>query len=266
MGGMHLPQRTVVLAPLASIAALGLLAGAALPPGAPGSAGGSTGHGTHAATVSAGDGALDEDRLRSALLDHTDFPQGWAGDSSEQAERRGIGVPRPTEDGCRELFEPAGDGSGTARAGFARTHAGPFVVTVAAAHGDEAGARAAMEGFARAARECATFHAEEGAERNPTTVSYTADGDGSSPEGLGEEAAALRFTRESEAPGEAAVVAEVVIARVGAHTVRIAQAGRDDAAAGGLTGLAERAVEKLQQVTEGHTPEPLPDQPGATEL
>lgn len=266
MGGMELSQRTAAVASLASIAALGLLAGAALPPGAP--AGTSTGPATSAASVVAGPQVLDEEGLRAALLDHTDFPMGWAGDSDEQAERRGIGVPRPTEDGCRELFEPAAGEPAVVRAGFARTHTGPFVVTVAAAHGDEAGARAAMEGFARAAGQCATFHAEEGPEQNSATVSYTAEEStsGTDGAGLGEDAAVLRFEREAGDAEEAGIVAEVVIARIGAHTVRIAQAGRDDAAAGGLGELAERAVEKLRQVTDGHTPRPQPDQPGTTEL
>lgn len=213
---------------------------------------------------------LDEARLREALLDHTDFPVGWAGDSRRSAEKRGLGVPRPEERSCRELFDSlAGT---TARAGFARTPAGPFVTTVAAAHRDTAHARRAVASFEKAAEQCGTFHAREGPAGDAVTVAYRAAEQAADPQlgRLGEESVAVRFHRHTgDGSGTRAgtgVVADVVIVRVGSGTVRVAQAGRDDGTTGGMAGLADRAVDKLRQVSTGRTPKPTPDQPGATEL
>ncbi|MGP3971300.1 hypothetical protein [Streptomyces sp. 6N223] len=220
----------------------------------------------------AGGRVLDERGLRAALLDHMDFPAGWASDSRRTAAERGIGVPRPDEEACRQLFE-SGEET-TARAGFARTETGPFVTTVAAAHAGPADARRAVAAFRqRAATDCATFHTREGPEGNSLTVAYEAGEPAEMRpelERLGadaEDSAALRYHRRLDGgTGGTPVIAEVVIVRVGSHTVRVAQAGRDDAGTGSVAAIAARAVEKLQQVCDGHTPTPEPHQPGTTEL
>ncbi|WP_159001452.1 hypothetical protein [Streptomyces sp. SBT349] len=208
--------------------------------------------------------ALSERQLREALLDAVDLPAGWASDSEQSAAKRGFGVPRPDEPDCGELFDTTTDPA--ARAGFARTRSGPFLTTVAAAHQNEDRARRSLA----AAREavdgaCATFHAEEGPEGGDVRVAYEAER--LDADSLGEESLAVRFHRRLD--GESAttpVVADVVIARVGAQTVRVAQAGRDGADSGDLAAFAERAVEKLEEVASGRSADPLPDQPGTTEL
>ncbi|MDT0307456.1 hypothetical protein RM780_10830 [Streptomyces sp. DSM 44917] len=216
--------------------------------------------------------SLSEAQLREALLDAVDFPEGWAADSERSARERGFGVPEPTEPDCSGLFgSPPEDGGdeGTAWAGFARTRSGPFVTTVATAHADAAAARSAVES-AREALDgaCATIHTREGAGERGVTVAYDAAAlELKQAASFGEEAVAVRFQRRLD--GEVAttpVVADLVIARVGAQTVRIAQAGRDDGSTGEVTEIAERAVEKLRQVAEGRTPAPSPDQPGTTDL
>ncbi|WP_190233147.1 hypothetical protein [Streptomyces avicenniae] len=212
---------------------------------------------------SVGTDTLPERRLRTALLDTMDFPEGWAGDSARSARERGFGVPQPQERSCRALFDSAEDTA--ERAGFAKTESGPFVTTVLASHGSQDAARAALATFERTAAECRTFHTREGPGRGTVTVAYeAADLD---LKGLGDESAALRFERRAEgAGGGTPVVADVVIARVGAQVVRVAQAGRDDRGTDGLEPIADRAVEKLEQVTEGEDPAPPPDQPGTTRL
>ncbi|UED86531.1 hypothetical protein [Streptomyces profundus] len=207
---------------------------------------------------------LGESQLREALLDPVDFPEGWASDSEEAAAERGFGVPRPSENGCRELFDSGADGS--QRAGFAKSATGPFVTTVVTAHDGEEAARAALAGFRAMADECGTFHAEEGPADGAITVAYDEEPRGD-PERLGDECGALRYNRRLD--GETAgtpVVAEVVTARVGAHTIRVAQAGREGRDTGDVNGIAERAVDKLTEVIEGNTPKPRTDQPGVTRL
>ncbi len=221
--------------------------------------------------------ALDEQRLRDALLDPMDFPAGWASDSREAAEQRGIGVPRPQEAACGELFE-----SGeviTARAGFARTQSGPFVTTVAAVHDSPADAARAVAAFRETVSEdCGTFHDSEGPADAPSTVTYRMgepdelDAELERLGGNDEDSAGLRFHREEPEGAGAAeaggtpVIADVMIVRVGTHTVRVAQTGRDDAGTGSVADIAARAVDKLEEVCAGHTPTPDPDQPGTTEL
>lgn len=256
--------RTVAVAVLA---VLGLLAGAS----------NSTGPGAGPAGAAE---PLEKAVLRAALLDHLDFPAGWASDSRRAAAERGFGVPQPLERECRALFD-----SGQAvsvRAGFARTETGPFVTTVAAAHRDPAAARRAVAAFReQAGTRCATFHDREGPKGDAATVAYEVDRPRAmEPEldRLGQgtrDSAALRYHRQltggsdsadSPAVAGSAIVAEVMIVRVGAHTVRVAQAGRDDAGTGSLAAIAERAVEKLELVCAGRTPTPQPRQPGTTDL
>ncbi|WP_147437636.1 hypothetical protein [Streptomyces radicis] len=208
--------------------------------------------------------ALSEQQLREALLDAVDFPAGWASDSERSAARRGFGVPDPSESRCRELFDT--DAKTAARAGFARTRSGPFVTTVAAAHRDTDRARRSLDALRDAVDgACRTFHATEGGGER---VAYDAERlDAASVGELGEEALAVRFQRRVEGESATApVVADVVIARVGAHTVRVAQAGRDDSGSGDIVAFAERAVEKLEEVAAGRTAVPRPDQPGTTDL
>lgn len=240
MGAMNAHLRTVTVAGLAALSL-------ALAPGQP-----------------AASDTLGESQLREALLDPVDFPEGWASDSEEAAEERGFGVPEPSERGCRELFDSSAEG--TQRAGFAKTQTGPFVTTVATAHASTGEARAALAEFRAAAERCDTFHTREGPGDRAVTVAYDEEPRGD-PEALGEEAAALRFNRrlDGESVGTPVLV-EVVIARVGPHLVRVAQAGREDRDTGSLTAIAERAVGKLTEVVRGDTPTPRPDQPGTTRL
>ncbi|MGP4111052.1 hypothetical protein ACTWP5_09080 [Streptomyces sp. 4N509B] len=212
---------------------------------------------------------LTERELRAALLDHMDFPAGWASDSPRAADRRGIGVPRPEETDCRELFD--GEEETAARAGFARSQTGPFITTVAAAHEDVEAARGAVADVRDAASgPCGTFRAREGPEGSDVTVAYEAGRPnelGSELERLtatGHDSAALRYHRR-EGDGTP-IIADVVIVRVGTHTVRVAQAGRDDAGTGSVAEIAGRAVEKLEEVHAGRLPAPDPNQPGTTEL
>jgi hypothetical protein len=253
------------MAAVSGLAALGLLAAVTVT-GRTADAG--AGAGTDADT-------LDKSQLRAALLDHMDFPAGWASDSRQAAARRGIGVPRPQEAACRALFESREET--TARAGFARTRTGPFVTTVATVHDDAADARRAVTAFREAAAaDCGTFHAREGPEGHAFTVAYQAAGPRELRPQLerlgadGQDSAGLRFHRrlpgEGSEAGSTPVIADVVIVRIGTHTVRVAQAGRDDAGTGSVAAIAARAVEKLEQVRDGRNPTPDPHQPGTTEL
>lgn len=257
MGGMYAHHlRTLRTAVVAGLAVLSL----ALAPGRP----------------TAGE-ALSEHQLHEALLDAVDFPEGWAGDSEESAEKRGFGVPRPTEPACDGLFdfsEGEGEGEGgsdgdgddtVARAGFAKTRSGPFVTTVAAAHRDAGAAGDDLDAFRAALDECATLHTPEGPADKAVSVAY--DAAPLEVRRLGEESVAVRFHRRLD--GESAttpVVADLVIVRVGAQTLRVAQAGRDDGDTGDVEKIADRAVEKLEQVAAGRVPAPPADQPGTTEL
>jgi hypothetical protein len=217
-----------------------------------------------AAIAGASVAALDEEQLRDALLDHMDFPAEWAGDTEESAAERGIGVPQPQERSCQTLFDHTAQV--TARAGFARTHTGPFVVTTAAAHRDTEQARQAVADFRSAAEDCASFHSQEGEGDAALTVVYRVDeAEPVTADGLGEDFATVRFHRERESPDAPPVIADAVLVRVGEHTVLVAQAGRDDSGTGSLEPLAARAVEKLRAVAEGRTPAPETEQPG-TEL
>ncbi|WP_059013436.1 hypothetical protein [Streptomyces specialis] len=218
--------------------------------------------------------ALSEHQLREALLDAVDFPEGWAGDSEKNAEKRGFGVPRPTEPACDGLFDiDGGDGAddsdsdsdGVVRAGFAKSRSGPFVTTVAAAHPDAGAAGGDLDDVRAALDECATFHTPEGPADKAVSVAY--DAAPLETGRLGEESLAVRFHRRID--GETAstpVVADLVIVRVGAQILRVAQAGRDDGALGDVEKIAERAVEKLEGVAAGRVPAPPPDQPGTTDL
>ncbi|MDB1088227.1 hypothetical protein PJ985_11700 [Streptomyces sp. ACA25] len=208
---------------------------------------------------------VDEAGLREALLDQVDLPPGWAADSEQAAAERGIGVPTPREQACLPLFLDAAESvEARARADFARTPSGPFLVTTAASHDSEAAARAAVEAFTEATRECRTFQTEEGVEEYTVTIVYRAtDLD---VEGLGDESTAIRFHRQPETPDDPPVITDVVLVRVGEHTVRVAQAGRDDPGTENIEPLAERAAEKLREVSEGRTPLPPADQPGAVDL
>lgn len=239
MGAMYSHLRTAVVAGVA-------LAATALLPGRPVAA-----------------DALSEKELRVALLDAVDFPEGWASDSARSARERGFGVPEPTERDCRELFDSAEETK--ARAGFAKTRSGPFVTTVVAAHEDEGAARRALDGLREATAECATIHTREGTSGG-ATVAYeatTLDVDR-----LGEDSTAIRFSRRAPEgeTGDTRVVADLVVARVGAHLVRVAQAGRDDKGTGDVSDIAETAVRKLEDVCEGRSPAPRRDQPGTTDL
>ncbi|MGK5534026.1 hypothetical protein [Streptomyces sp. URMC 129] len=212
----------------------------------------------------AGD-ALSEHQLREALLDAVDFPEGWASDSEESAEKRGFGVPRPSEPACDGLFDVGGDDDDVARAGFAKTRSGPFVTTVAAAHQDAGAAGGDMDDVRAALDECATLHTPEGPADKAVSVAY--DAAPLDVKRLGEESVAVRFHRRLD--GETAitpVVADLVVVRVGAQTLRVAQAGRDDGGTGDVEKIAERAVEKLEEVAAGRVPAPRPDQPGTTDL
>ncbi|MDT0270766.1 hypothetical protein RM844_31305 [Streptomyces sp. DSM 44915] len=208
--------------------------------------------------------ALGESQLKAALLDPLDFPEGWASDSEEAAAERGFGVPEPAENACGELFDSSADEA--QRAGFAKTQTGPFVTTVATAHGDTAAARHALDAFRAAADACDTFHTEEGPAGDQTTVAYDQEPSGD-PRALGDESAAARYQRRLGDPDTGpSVLVEVVIARVGPHLVRVAQAGREEPDADPLTAIADRAVAKLTEAARGGTPAPHPDQPGTTEL
>lgn len=231
-----------------------------------------------------GEEGLSERELRVALLDHMDFPVGWASDSPRAADRRGVGVPRPEETPCRALFAGGGEDDTAeeatrVRAGFARTQSGPFVTTVATTHPDRAAARRAVAELRDAARgPCHVFHAREGPKGSAVTVAYEADRpDALRPEldriqrlerlsAGDQDSAALRFHRRADDGGGAPVVADVVVVRIGVHTVRVAQAGRDDASTGSVAEIAARAVEKLAEVCAGRTPTPEPNQPGTTDL
>lgn len=205
---------------------------------------------------------LDERGLRQALLEVTDFPPGWATDSDKTAERRGIGVPSPVEDHCRELFESA---SGlAARAQFARSSSGPFVTTSTEAHAGPEQAREVLEDLREAAGECESFRAREGTGRHAVMVGYEAEE--LEMKGLGDDSVAVRFHRVLEGEATTPVVADVVISRVGSHTVRVAQAGREDVESERVEPLAVRAVERLQQVLDGIVPTPAPDQPDSVDL
>lgn len=227
-------------------------------------------------------GDRDADRrVRDALLDAVDLPVGWASDSEREARRRGVGVPQPQEDDCRGIFDSgdSGDSGGSggsasakaARAGFARTGTGPFVTTVVTGYEDTGDARRAVDAFRTAARECDAFHDEEGPSGDSVTVAYEArrarEVDGLKDiRSLGEDSAAVRFDRRLEGQVIVPVLAEAVIVRVGAHVVRVAQAGRDDPGTGSIAPIARRAAEKLAQVARGVTPTPEADQPGTTDL
>ncbi|MEO3751291.1 hypothetical protein [Streptomyces sp. B6B3] len=259
-------RRALWLALLGGLVALGLLAPLVVSSGGTDPAEAADPVGTH---------ALDEQGLRGALLDPMDFPAGWASDSRKAAEQRGIGVPRPQEAACGELFESGEEI--TARAGFARTQSGPFVTTVAAVHESPADAARAVAAFRETvAEDCDTFHDSEGPAADPLTVAYRLgepDALETELERLGEadaDSAALRYHRKAPEGaaevGGTAVIADVMIVRVGTHTVRVTQAGRDDAGTGSVAEIAARAVDKLQEVCAGQTPTPDPDQPGTTEL
>ncbi|RKN45660.1 hypothetical protein D7294_04095 [Streptomyces hoynatensis] len=206
---------------------------------------------------------LSDQQLRAALLDPVDFPEGWASDSERSARQRGFGVPKPTEDSCGQLFDSEEDT--TAKAGFARTRSGPFVTTVLASHEDPEEARGEFAQFRAQAQKCRTIHTREGPRGSARPVAYQASG--LDVKKLGEESTAVRFERRGEAGAHTGeVVAEVVIARVGAHLVRVAQAGREDGATEDVESIADRAVDKLEQVCDGHMPTPSPNQPGTTDL
>ncbi|MBL1067756.1 hypothetical protein [Streptomyces sp. 7-21] len=250
-------RKTLPTVLAAALAALCGLAGPAAPPAG-------------AAGPHRGDEPVTDRRLRDALLDAVDFPAGWASESPESAHKRGTGVPLPEEDACRRLFDHDGKAR-AARAAFARTRTGPFVTTVVTGYDEPADARRALRAFREAARECDTFHAEEGPADSSATVTYEAaqreaSGVLSGAAELGEESAAVRYERKREGQATTPVLADAVIVRVGSYLVRVAQTGPDGPEAGGLADIAERAVEKLEQVTRGATPSPDPDQPGTTKL
>ncbi|WP_130797136.1 hypothetical protein [Streptomyces otsuchiensis] len=211
-----------------------------------------------AAGSSASADALDEDELRQALLDHMDFPEDWAVDSAEAEQQRGIGVPTPQDEACGGLFDSSAPT--TASTGFARSFSGPFVTTTAAGHGGEEEARAAMEDFRRAGEECDSFESVEGAGHGPselTVVYRSGEADTvTMDDSVADEVASVRFEREQESEQAPEVLAEAALVRVGEHTVMVAQAGRDDPGTGDLKPMVERAVEKLQDVADGRTPEP----------
>lgn len=205
---------------------------------------------------------LDEDGLQEALLNAVDFPAGWAEESEEAVTERGLGVPQPKERDCRELFEGSADE--LARAGFARSHTGPFVTTTAAAHGDVDEAKDALAAAEVAAEDCTMFHTEEGPAGASVRVAYE-----SAPlevDELGDGQVALSFHRSQDEDASTPVTAEVVVVRVDSHLVRVAQAARADMDAGSVEKVAERAVEKIRQVAKGDTPVPPGDSSDATEL
>lgn len=207
-------------------------------------------------------GALDEARLREALLAHTDLPPGWASDSERAAKKRGLGVPEPEDGDCRAVFN--GDADAHARAGFARTPSGPFLTTTTATHGDADAARKAVAEFRAAARDCDGFRAREGPEDDETVVRHRSAK--LTVNGLGDGSAAARFQRAPASDDEPPLVTDVVLVRVGEHTVRVAQTGADDPATGSAKQLAKRAAKKLAEVADGRAPTPAPDQPGTTDL
>ncbi|NJQ13863.1 hypothetical protein [Streptomyces bohaiensis] len=219
------------------------------------------------AGASASAESLDEEQLRSALLDHMDFPEDWARDSEQAEAQRGIGVPAPQEANCRALFDGGADTA--ASTAFARSFSGPFVRTTAAAHDGEGAAEAALENYRRTAEACNSFAVVEGEGHGPTELRVVYNGGGTEEPSLddsaADEVAAVRFEREPESTEAPAVVAEAALVRVGEHTVLVAQVGRDDAGTGELRPMLDRAVEKLYAVQEGRTPEPPTDLDG-TEL
>lgn len=210
----------------------------------------------------AGTPRLDQDELELALLDINDLPAGWAADTSEAAEERGIGVPEPARQPCRGLFDNRADERAESR--FARTEVGPFVVARTGSHQSAEAADEALEDFRKAAKKCESFKIDEGPEGDTTKVNYTAERL-RMPE-LGDESVALRFVREGPGDEEMTVLADVVCVRVGASSVHLAQAGVDDEDASEVEPLVRRAVDKLSEVASDGTPEPTGSFPDVTQL
>lgn len=199
--------------------------------------------------------ALDERGLRTALLDVTDFPTGWAADTEKAAEERDRGIPQPQEGSCRALFDTRGKPSAEATAGFLRSRFGPFVSTTDAAYDGERAAGSALSSFREAVGDCPRFRASQ----DGSTTTYV--GTPLDLPALGDGSKAVRYQDRDSGSR-----VDVVLVRVGSNTALVAQAGRKDMDLGSVKPLAERAVRKLQQVAEGSTPAPDSSQPGATEL
>ncbi|MGD9482950.1 hypothetical protein WDH52_06745 [Streptomyces sp. TRM70308] len=212
---------------------------------------------------------LDAGQLRLAVLSLADLPAGWVSDSDTAARERGTGVPRPPRGPCREVFRDARGGA-EARARFARTEVGPFLVTRAGSHPSAADAADAVAAFRAAVRQCPGFrlvgHSDAAGPDAAGPARFRAEP--VRDPGLGQESAAARFVRGGFG-GEPDTVAEVVYVRVGAHTVHLARSGHADhgsPAHADLTRLARTAVAKLREVASGRTPEPAESFPGATRL
>lgn len=220
-----------------------------------------TGTGPQGADRQARATQLDEEELELALLDLNDLPTGWAADTARAAEERGIGVPEPDARPCRHVFDQQADERAENR--FARTEAGPFVITRTGSYQDAEKADAAMSAFQAAAKECEGFRAEEGPEGDTTRVGYRAKRL-TMPE-LGDETVALRFEREGPGDEETTVLVDVVHVRVGAAGIHLAQAGIDEEATD-VEPLVRRAVDKLSEVAADGTPEPTRSFPDVTDL
>ncbi|MBD3930672.1 hypothetical protein IF129_03695 [Streptomyces chumphonensis] len=206
-------------------------------------------------------GRLTEEGLRLAVLSLADLPAGWAADTSAAARERGIGVPEPGEGPCRVLFRgPSGGGE----ARFARTEVGPFLVARTGSHADVDAARGALASFRAAAGQCPGFQLTEGPRAAGHRVDYHAER-AEAPE-LGDESVAVRYVRPGTGDRPVTVVADVVHVRVGAHTVHLAQSGREDPGGGSIVPFARLALEKLRAVAAGGTPSPAGSFPGATRL
>lgn len=231
---------------LATLLVAGCSGAAETVPGAPRQGG--EGDGTRVA-------ALDERGLRTALLDVTDFPTGWAADTEKAAEKRGRGIPQPQEQSCRALFTSQGEPRAEATAGFLRSRFGPFVSTTDAAYGGKRAAGSALSSFRDAVGDCPRFQATQ----DGSTSTYV--GTPLDLPALGEGSKAVRYQDRDSGSR-----VDVVLVRVGSNTALVAQAGRKDMDIGSVKPLVQRAVRKLQQVAQGSTPAPESSQPGATEL
>ncbi|MBW1598325.1 hypothetical protein [Streptomyces sp. JJ38] len=256
---MHAYLRHLRSGPIRAALVLALLAG---PGSLAAGCAGSTGPGGQPGTPGLAAGPLSEERLRLAVLSLADLPAGWAADTPDAARRRGIGVPEPAEGPCRALFrDPPGTG-GLAR--FARTEVGPFVVARTGTHAGVDDARNALASFRAAAGQCPAFPVTEGPDAGGREVMYHAE-TLDAPR-LGDESVVVRFVRTESGSRAGTVVSEAVYARLGAHTVHLARAGREDSDARGIVPLARLALEKLRTVAAGGTPSPAGSFPGATRL
>ena len=181
-----------------------------------------------APTTPAGSPTADAAPLQRALLTVTDLPLGF------QAQD---GTPDATALGCAgvdQVYLPAG-AAARAAVSFGHSLSAAFVnETLSSRPGG--GAASALAGFARAARDCATFTGPDGTEYEVTALRLPAYGDGS---------AAVRV---SSTLTEARPV-ELVAVRVGDTLVAIATAGAGQEEAQLTRTVVDRALAKLARST-----------------